>query len=93
MKVSVITVGRNAQATIADAIASVAAQDYPDTEHIIIDGASTDRTVDIIRARATSNVRWISETDGGIYAAMNKGIAMAQSSLNTPTKLTLVVFV
>lgn len=70
MKVSVVTVGRNAQSTVADAIASVAAQDYDNTEHTIIDGASTDRTVDIIRARATSNVRWISEADDGIYAAM-----------------------
>jgi glycosyltransferase involved in cell wall biosynthesis len=70
MKVSIITVARNAGRTIADAVTSVAAQDYSDIEHIIIDGASTDRTIDIVKANATGNVRWISETDAGIYQAM-----------------------
>jgi glycosyltransferase involved in cell wall biosynthesis len=81
MKVSIITVARNAQATIGDTIASIAAQDHDDIEHIIIDGASTDRTVDIIKERASGNVCWISETDTGIYSAMNKGIGMARGDL------------
>jgi glycosyltransferase involved in cell wall biosynthesis len=81
MKASIITVARNAERTIADTIASVAAQDYSDIEHIIIDGASIDRTVDTIKAHAAGNVRWISETDTGIYEAMNKGIAMARGDL------------
>ncbi len=81
MRVSIITVARNAQATIGDTIASIAAQDYDDIEHIIVDGASTDRTIDIVKARASANVRWVSEADTGIYSAMNKGIAMARGDL------------
>lgn len=50
MKISIVTVARNAESTIADTIASVIAQDYPDIEHIVVDGASTDRTLDIVKA-------------------------------------------
>lgn len=77
MKISVITVVRNADATIADAILSVSSQTYDNVEHIVIDGASTDQTVSIIEANQKSIAQFISEPDNGIYDAMNKGILLA----------------
>lgn len=74
MKISVVTVSCNCEATIADTILSVAAQNYPDKEHIIIDGASTDRTMAIVQSHAASLDYVVSEPDTGIYEAMNKGI-------------------
>jgi glycosyltransferase involved in cell wall biosynthesis len=56
---------------------SVAAQDFSSVEYIIVDGASTDGTLDVIRRREAEVDRWISEADGGIYEAMNKGIRHA----------------
>ena len=73
--------GRNAETTIADTIRSVSAQDYPDLEHIIIDGASTDGTLAVIEAHAHSGLRIHSERDSGIYDAMNKGVAAASGDL------------
>jgi len=78
MKVTIITVAYNSGKTIADAIESVLAQTYPDIEHWIIDGGSTDETLQVIRRyeqRAHGRLHWISEKDKGIYDAMNKGIA------------------
>ena len=69
---SIITVAYNSAATIADCLASVASQTWP-CEHIIIDGASKDNTVEIVR-RVSPSARIISEPDDGIYDAMNKGI-------------------
>lgn len=77
MKVSVITVAWNAAATIGDTMRSVAAQSHADLEHIVIDGASTDDTLAIVRSLATARTRVISEPDKGLYDAMNKGIAAA----------------
>ena len=77
MKISVITVVRNAQTTIADAIEAVAAQTYSDVEHIIIDGASTDNTLEIIQRYKEQGLVVVSEPDKGLYDAMNKGIALA----------------
>lgn len=76
MKVSVITVCFNANAVIAACLDSVASQTYTDIEHIIIDGASTDGTIDTI-ARYPHITTLVSEPDTGIYNAMNKGIARA----------------
>jgi glycosyltransferase involved in cell wall biosynthesis len=81
VKVSIITVCRNCETTIGDTIRSVAAQDYPEKEHIIIDGASTDRTMDIVRSYAPLLSRVVSEPDRGIYDAMNKGIEMATGDI------------
>ena len=77
MKITVITVVRNAQDTIADTIKSVASQNYSDVEHIIIDGASTDKTLDVIESLKGSISCLVSEPDDGLYDAMNKGIGLA----------------
>jgi glycosyltransferase involved in cell wall biosynthesis len=77
MKVSIITVCFNSADTIRDTIESVTAQDYKDVEYIVIDGGSTDDTLEIINEYADSVSHLISESDKGIYDAMNKGIAAA----------------
>jgi glycosyltransferase involved in cell wall biosynthesis len=77
LKVSIITVSFNSAKTIADTIDSVLSQDFPEIEYIIVDGCSTDGTVDIIRQNENRISQWISEKDQGMYDAMNKGIAMA----------------
>lgn len=79
MRISVITVCFNSEATIRDTLASVAAQDWDDIEHIVVDGASTDSTLEIVRAHAASHpwVKLLSEPDKGIFDAMNKGLRLA----------------
>jgi len=74
MKVSIITVVRNAVTTIQDTIFSVASQNHNNIEHIIIDGASTDGTLEVIRQHQDKLSCVLSEPDRGIYDAMNKGI-------------------
>ncbi len=76
-KISVVTVSYNAAETIEETILSVINQSYDKVEYIIIDGGSTDGTVDIIRKYATHLAYWVSEPDKGIYDAMNKGIDAA----------------
>ncbi|EKV25908.1 Glycosyltransferase [Caenispirillum salinarum AK4] len=75
--VSIVTVSFNSAATIGRTIDSVRAQTYPNIEFIVIDGGSTDGTVDIIRDNADVISRWVSEPDAGIYDAMNKGVRQA----------------
>jgi glycosyltransferase involved in cell wall biosynthesis len=77
LKVSIITVVRNAVATIQDTIRSVASQNYNNIEHIIIDGTSTDGTLDVIGKHHDKLSCVLSEPDRGIYDAMNKGIQVA----------------
>lgn len=77
MKISIITVCYNAAATLETTLLSVLNQTYRDVEYLIIDGGSTDGTVDIIRKYEHRIAKWISEPDRGIYDAMNKGIMMA----------------
>ena len=77
MKVSVITVCYNALQGIENTILSVKSQAYEDVEYIIIDGGSTDGTIDIIRKYSNCIDFFVSEPDGGIYDAMNKGIRAA----------------
>jgi glycosyltransferase involved in cell wall biosynthesis len=76
LRVSIITVTFNSAATLADTLESVRKQDYADIEHILVDGGSTDETVDIIRSYPHVQ-KWISEKDDGLYDAINKGIRMA----------------
>lgn len=77
MKVSVITVAFNSVTTIADTLASVAKQTWPDVEHIVIDGASTDGTLEVLKRCGGHLARLVSEPDAGIYDAMNKGVLAA----------------
>lgn len=77
MKVSIITVSYNAVDTIEDTIRSVLAQDYPNLEFILIDGDSKDDTMKVVDKYRGRIARIISESDEGVYDAMNKGIALA----------------
>lgn len=76
-KISIITISFNAIEGIERTICSVINQTYTNIEYIIIDGGSTDGTVDIIKKYENKITKWISEPDKGIYDAMNKGIKMA----------------
>jgi glycosyltransferase involved in cell wall biosynthesis len=80
-KISIITACWNAQDTIEDTINSVRVQRWPDYEHIIVDGASTDNTLGIIDKNRHPNLRLISEKDRGIYDAMNKGLLASTGDL------------
>ena len=77
LKITIITASYNAASTIAQTISSVVDQDYPNIEYIIVDGGSTDGTVEIIKKYAPYGIRWISEPDGGLSDALNKGVHMA----------------
>jgi glycosyltransferase involved in cell wall biosynthesis len=76
---TIITPCLNAAATLPAALASVRAQAYPDLEHIVVDGGSTDGTVELLRD--AEGIRWISEPDRGLSHALNKGIAMARGDV------------
>lgn len=90
MKLSIITINYNNAEGLRKTLASVAAQTCRDIEHIIIDGGSTDGSVDVIKEYVFSNpdkaqffkhtICWVSEKDNGIYNAMNKGIRLATGS-------------
>ena len=81
MKVSIITVVRNNEATVAHAINSILSQDYPEIEYVVIDGGSEDATVDIIKSYDKKINRFISESDEGMYDAMNKGLKLATGNI------------
>lgn len=78
--VSIVTVCFNAAATIETTIRSVIAQDYPAVEYIVVDGASADGTQALLAQHAASIDYYVSEPDGGLYAAMNKGLALASGA-------------
>lgn len=77
MKISIVTVVWNNKKTIKDAIESVLNQTYKEIEYIIIDGASTDGTIEIVQSYGDNISKFVSEPDSGLYDAMNKGISLA----------------
>lgn len=84
MKISIVTVSHNSESTIRSTLESVLAQIYADYELIIVDGASSDGTMEVVREfepRFGDKLRYISEPDYGIYDGMNKGIAMASGDV------------
>lgn len=93
MKLSIITINYNNSEGLRKTLASIASQTYRNIEHIIIDGGSTDGSVDVIReyeeqlhlTHSTIHIQWLSEMDNGIYNAMNKGleIALCRRGVNT----------
>ena len=81
MKISIITATFNNESTIADTMYAVNSQSYKNIEHVIIDGKSTDKTLEIINKTKTNSTVVISESDTGIYDALNKGIKLATGDI------------
>jgi glycosyltransferase len=81
MKISIITATWNCAGTVGDCLASVAGQSHAAREHILIDGGSTDGTLAVIEAQRAALAVLVSEPDGGIYDALNKGIARASGEV------------
>lgn len=81
MKVSIITVVLNGVETIEDCIKSIIRQTHQDIEYVIIDGGSTDGTIDVIKKYRDKISSWMSEPDKGIYDAMNKGIKVVTGEI------------
>jgi glycosyltransferase involved in cell wall biosynthesis len=81
LKVSIITVSYNSDATIENTLKSVLSQDYDNIEYIIIDGGSNDKTLKILDKYSSKLAKVVSEPDKGIYDAMNKGIALATGDI------------
>jgi glycosyltransferase involved in cell wall biosynthesis len=81
LKLSIITAVFNREATIAQAILSVASQSYGDVEHLVIDGCSRDGTMAEVWRHAHPGMRVVSEPDNGIYDALNKGIRLATGDI------------
>jgi glycosyltransferase involved in cell wall biosynthesis len=80
--VSIVTPVLDRVDSIGMSLASVAAQTYPNIEHIVVDGGSTDGTLDAIRLFADGHpLRWVSESDGGMYEAINKGFSLARGEV------------
>ncbi len=77
MRITVITVSYNSAATIGDTLRSIGRQTYPDIEHIVVDGASKDDTMAVVKTHGAHVAKIVSERDQGIYDAMNKGLALA----------------
>ena len=81
MKISIITVSYNSAATLERSLQSVAEQDWPKVEHIVIDGGSTDISMEIVERYHSQLAHVVSEPDKGIYEAMNKGLALASGDI------------
>ncbi|MCX7944064.1 MAG: glycosyltransferase [Deltaproteobacteria bacterium] len=81
MKISIITASLNSEKTIANAIESINSQTYSDIEHIIIDGKSSDRTLNIVENMKVVDTKIISDKDDGLYFAINKGIKLSSGNI------------
>lgn len=80
--VSIITPVLNRVETMSACLTSVASQTYQRIEHIVVDGGSTDGTLELVSGyRASHSLRWISEPDNGMYEAINKGISLARGDI------------
>jgi glycosyltransferase involved in cell wall biosynthesis len=77
-RLSVITVSFNSRAALEKTLASVVSQTYANIEYIVVDGGSDDGTIELLRGHNEAIEYWVSERDGGIYDAMNKGVARAR---------------
>jgi glycosyltransferase involved in cell wall biosynthesis len=80
-RITVITVVFNAATTVGETLRSIWGQDYPDIEHIVIDGGSSDGTLEILESAKNRIATLVSEPDRGIYDAMNKGIRLATGNV------------
>ena len=84
MKISIVTATYNSEKTLEETMLSVLSQNHKDFEHIIVDGASKDSTMEIVKKyeeKYEGKLKYISEPDKGIYDAMNKGIMMATGDI------------
>jgi glycosyltransferase involved in cell wall biosynthesis len=81
LKISIITVVWNNASIIKDALDSVLSQTYENIEYIVVDGASTDGTVEIVQSYGDKISKFVSEKDKGLYDAMNKGIGLATGDI------------
>lgn len=88
-KFSIITINLNNATGLAETISTVVNQTYKNFEYIIIDGASTDGSIDVIKEYENSITYWVSEKDTGIYNAMNKGIVASRQLSDIPDKYLL----
>ena len=79
--ISIITPSLNCAQYLEETILSVRSQNYPDIEHIIVDGGSRDGSIEILK-KYDDRIKWISEHDNGMYDAINKGFAMAKGHQN-----------
>lgn len=77
LKISIITAVFNGESSIVATLSSVAAQDYPEIEHIVIDGGSSDSTAALVKEHGNRVTRFVSEPDAGVYDAFNKGLRLA----------------
>ena len=80
-KISIITVTKNSEKFLQETIDSLSKQTHQNFEHIIVDGASTDKTLDIIKKNSPNITKWISESDQGLYYAMNKGLRLCSGDI------------
>jgi glycosyltransferase involved in cell wall biosynthesis len=80
-KISIVTAVWNRAETVVSALRSLKNQDYPFVEHVVIDGCSTDGTLDLIRDQEHDSMIVVSEPDDGIYDALNKGIKLASGDI------------
>src|ERR1041384_4730057 len=83
LKISVVTATLNRREFLPRCIEGVARQSHPDKEHVIIDGGSTDGTVEFLKSVAEKypHIKWISEKDNGVSSALNKGLALASGDI------------
>ena len=80
-RISIVTVVFNRAATVGEALRSVQAQSYENVEHVVVDGASDDGTLEVVEAHRIPSMRVLSEPDEGIYDALNKGMALAEGDV------------